>query len=136
MRQIYSKGDAWRAQFGPVAAPRAETLFAPQAYEGGALVLYALRERIGQPAFERLQREWLRRYEGRSAGTANFTALASAVAHEDLAPFLREWLYGTTTPPMPGHPEWEQETPGTDLHARHNDMSSASFGTPDDIPAS
>ena len=21
--------------------------------------------------------------------------------------FLRDWLYGTTTPPMPGHPDWE-----------------------------
>ena len=21
-------------------------------------------------------------------------------------PFLRDWVYGTTIPPMPGHPDW------------------------------
>ena len=34
-------------------------------------------------------------------------ALASLVAHQDLRPFLTSWLYGTTTPPMPGHPDWK-----------------------------
>jgi hypothetical protein len=39
-------------------------------------------------------------------GTADFIALASRVAGRDLGPFLRAWLYGTTTPAMPGHPDW------------------------------
>ena len=30
----------------------------------------------------------------------------AAVAREDLSGFLRDWLYGTTTPPMPNHPDW------------------------------
>jgi hypothetical protein len=27
-------------------------------------------------------------------------------AHRNLGPFLRTWLYGSKTPPMPGHPDW------------------------------
>ena len=39
--------------------------------------------------------------------TDDFIALASQVSGRDLTrPFLRDWLYGTKTPPMPGHPDW------------------------------
>src|SRR3712207_8039591 len=107
MREVYALGDRWRAQFGPVAAPlNPDVLFSFNAYHGGALVLYALRQEIGREPFERLERAWLRRYGGASPSTADFIALASRVAGRDLGPFLRAWLYGTTTPPMPGHPDW------------------------------
>lgn len=107
MRAVYAHGDEWRAQFGPVAQPAsADTLFSPNVYQGGALVLYALRQKIGVEAFERLERAWTDRYGGQSASTADFIALASRVAGRDLTAFLEEWLYGTTTPPMPGHPDW------------------------------
>ena len=49
---------------------------------------------------------------GRSASGAarcrplDYIALASEVAGRDLTGFLRAWLYGTKTPPMPGHPDW------------------------------
>ena len=107
MRAVYAHGDQWRADSGPVARPSsAETLFDFNRYHGGALVLYALRQKIGDRAFQRLEREWLRRYRDRSASTADFIALASRVARRDLRGFLRAWLYGTETPPMPGHPDW------------------------------
>ncbi len=69
-------------------------------------MLYALRQKIGQRAFDRVEHEWLRRYEGESASTGDFIALASKVSGRDLRSFLRAWVYGTTTPPMPGHPDW------------------------------
>ena len=62
---------------------------------------------IGERAFERLEKDWAQRYEGESVGTEDFIALASKVARRNLGPFLRDWLYGTETPPMPGHPGWE-----------------------------
>jgi aminopeptidase N len=116
MRAVYAHGDQWRADDGPVAEPSSpESLFAFQRYHGGALVLYALREEIGTRAFERLEREWVRRYRDESVGTEDFIALASRVAHRDLSGFLRAWLYDTTTPPMPNHPDWTvdpvEETP-------------------------
>jgi aminopeptidase N len=107
MRAVYAHGDEWRADDGPVAAPSsADTLFAFQRYHGGALVLYALREEIGARAFDRLEREYVQRFRGESVGTDDFIALASKVAHRDLSDFLGDWLYGTTTPPMPNHPDW------------------------------
>jgi aminopeptidase N len=109
MREVYSLGDQWRAQYGPVARPTGaavEQLFTPNAYFGGALVLYALRQRVGEDRFSAIERAWVSRYEGRSASTGDFIALASDVAGEDLTAFLEAWLYGMRTPPMPGHPDW------------------------------
>jgi aminopeptidase N len=109
-QHVYSLGDQLRAHYGPVAAPaRSDTIwdvFNPNVYAGGALVLYALRQKIGAAAFQRLERAWVSVYRGRSASTRDFIALASRVSHRDLRGFLNAWLYGTTTPPMPGHPDW------------------------------
>jgi aminopeptidase N len=108
-RAVYAAGDTYRAQFGPVAVPPDGTLgglFNSNVYAGGALVLYALRQTIGPQAFAALERSWAARYRNGVASTADFIALASEVAHRDLSGFLRRWLYGDTTPPMPGHPDW------------------------------
>ncbi|HEY7103445.1 MAG TPA: M1 family metallopeptidase [Mycobacteriales bacterium] len=106
MRQAYALGDQWRHDFGPVASPPADNLFNNNVYDGGALVLFALRERIGTAAFNRLERAWVRKYAGSTAGTPDFIALASKISGHDQTAFLTDWLFGTTTPPMPGHPDW------------------------------
>ena len=111
MRAAYARGDQLRARFGPVAAPLNGAgnilgLFSPNVYEGGALALYALRQVVGDPAFREIERRWPQRYGGQAASTADFIALASQVAHRDLTGLLTDWLYGTTIPPMPGHPDW------------------------------
>ena len=94
---------------GPVALPTsADTLFAFQRYHGGALVLYALRQKIGKAAFERLERAYVARFKDRSVSTDDFIALAAQVSGRgDVVPFLRDWVYGTKTPAMPGHPDWK-----------------------------
>jgi aminopeptidase N len=115
MKAVYAHGDQWRAESGPVALPTdASTLFDLQRYHGGALVLYALRQVVGDATFNRIERAWLSAYEGRSASTDDFIALASRVAGRDLGPFLHAWLYGTTTPPMPGHPDWTVDPVGAE----------------------
>ncbi|WP_235453675.1 M1 family metallopeptidase [Streptomyces olivochromogenes] len=107
MRDAYEQHDQWRHDDGAPAEPSAETLFRQMRYDGSALVLYALREKVGEETFERIERSWVTTYQGRAAGTRDFVALASRVAGEDLKPFLTSWLYGPHTPPMPGHPDWE-----------------------------
>lgn len=107
MRAVYAHGDQWRHDDGPVARPvSAANLFSLQVYHGGALVLYALHQKIGDAAFMRVERAWVKTYQGRSASTDDFIALASRVSGRNLTGFLRSWLYGTTTPAMPGHPDW------------------------------
>ncbi|MET8948957.1 M1 family metallopeptidase [Streptomyces sp. NPDC004542] len=112
MRDAYRDSDAWRAADGTPAAPKMPTtgkklsIFRPAVYDGSALVLYALRQDIGTRKFELLEREWVRTHRDSNATTADFVALASKVAGRDLSGFLKDWLYGEKTPPMPGHPEW------------------------------
>ncbi|WKX72972.1 M1 family metallopeptidase [Streptomyces sp. XD-27] len=118
MRYAYAHSDMWRAQGGPPAAPTAAVpgnpigIFRPVVYDGSALVLYALRQEIGRAAFERLERAWVQRHQDGVAATDDFVRLASAVAGRDLTGFLRPWLYGKKTPPMPGHPDWKRAQPG------------------------
>ncbi|MYU24980.1 M1 family metallopeptidase [Streptomyces sp. SID8352] len=112
MRAAYGASDGWRATGGPPAAPEPPRsgskigIFRGNVYDGAALVLYALRQEIGAPAFERLERAWTARHRDSTATTADFVRLASATAGRDLEGFLRDWLHGARTPPMPGHPDW------------------------------
>ena len=89
----------------PAAAARSRAqLFSPQVYYGGALVLYALRQQVGDAAFRALERAWVARYRDGVASTQDFIALASQVsgAGPDGVPQRR--VYGTTTPPRPCSP--------------------------------
>lgn len=117
MREAYRQSDGWRAQGGPPATPKPPapgqkiSIFRPVVYDGSALVLFALREEIGTPKFEELERRWVSEHRDGTATTADFVHLASEVAGRDLAPFLQGWLYGAKTPPMPGHPDWHGAAP-------------------------
>ncbi|MFE3788600.1 M1 family metallopeptidase [Streptomyces goshikiensis] len=112
MREAYQRSDQWRAAGGPPAAPKPAApgqkigLFRPAVYDGAALILYALRQEIGAEAFDRVERSWVGEHRDAIAGTEDFVRLASREAGRDLGEFLKPWLYGSTTPPMPGHPEW------------------------------
>ncbi|TXS43383.1 M1 family peptidase [Streptomyces sp. uw30] len=106
MKNTYAQGDQWRHDWGPVAAPNAANLFEGQRYLGGVLVLYALRNLVGEDAFTALERAFLARYRNSSASTEDYIAVASEISGQDLTGFLRDWLYGTKTPRMPGHPDW------------------------------
>ncbi|MEV0036694.1 M1 family metallopeptidase [Streptomyces sp. NPDC050804] len=117
MRKAYLRSDTWRAAGGPPAAPEPPTpgqqisLFRPVVYDGSALVLYALRQEIGESAFGRLERDWVRIHQDGTATTEDFTSLASRIAGRDLSAFFTAWLYGRKTPPMPGRPDWRSEPP-------------------------
>ncbi|UQA92700.1 M1 family metallopeptidase [Streptomyces halobius] len=117
LRRAYEYSDRWRADGGPPARPKPSdpgkkiSIFRPIVYDGSALILYALREKIGKDAFGRLERAWVARHRDGSAGTREFIALASETAGRDLSGFLHGWLYGTKTPPMPGHPDWKSQPP-------------------------
>ena len=71
----------------------------------------ALRQEIGHPAFDRLERAWVALHKDGTAGTDDFVELASTVSGRNLEAFLEPWLYGERTPPMPGHPDWTSAAP-------------------------
>lgn len=108
----YRSDNGLRAGGGPPAAPLPGEpgklgIFRDNVYAGGALALYALRQEIGSDAFRRLERSWVTVHRDGNASTADFVALASRTAGRDLTAFLHAWLYGSRTPPMPGHPDWK-----------------------------
>ena len=113
MKAAYGASDRWRAAGGPPAAPKPPKngsktgIFRANVYDGAALVLYALRQEIGRPAFEGLERAWTATHRDGTATTADFVRLASETAGHDLTDFFQAWLYGEKTPPMPGHPDWK-----------------------------
>ncbi|MFH8977614.1 M1 family metallopeptidase [Streptomyces sp. NPDC017890] len=113
MKDAYGASDRWRTAGGPPAAPKPPTsgsktgIFRSNVYDGAALVLYALRQEIGHPAFERVERAWVTRHRDGSATTADFVRLASEISGRGLGDFFQAWLYGEKTPPMPGHPDWK-----------------------------
>ncbi|WP_326810519.1 M1 family metallopeptidase [Streptomyces scopuliridis] len=126
MREAYQQSDGWRAAGGPPASPKPPvegqpiSLFRPVMYDGSALVLYALRHEIGEEAFARLERDWVRIHRDGTATTTDFIELASSVAGRDLSSFFTAWLYRQKTPPMPGHPDWRSEAPANNQNAPRN----------------
>jgi aminopeptidase N len=109
MEAAYKRGNQLRAQYGPVAKPTGNdifTLFSANVYEGGSLVLYALRQVVGDAKFQEIERTWFKKYKDQSVSTEQFIAHVNRVSRRNLTRFLRAWLYGNTIPPMPGHPDW------------------------------
>ncbi|MEV3853689.1 M1 family metallopeptidase [Streptomyces sp. NPDC050095] len=105
MKTTYEKLDAIRASDGPPGLPKA--LGGTNIYDGGALVLYALRLQAGQRTFDRIMGQWPRRFKDRTVTSEDFIRHAVDVAGDrSLDAFLRDWLFGAKNPPMPGHPDW------------------------------
>ncbi|MEU9040766.1 MULTISPECIES: M1 family metallopeptidase [unclassified Kitasatospora] len=126
MRDVYGLGDQWRHDSGPVALPNAADLFDSQRYTGGALVLFALREKVGADTFDRIEHAFLREHRYGNATTEDYVRTASEASGEDLSGFLHDWLYGLRTPPMPGHPDWTVRPVGA---AAPQDGARAAGGT-------
>jgi aminopeptidase N len=107
--QKYREANQMRHDYGPVAKPTGNdifTLFSDNIYGGGSLVLYALRQVVGERTFSDIERSWVSRYKDESVSTEQFIAHVNKVSHRNLTSFLRHWLYDDTVPPMPGHPDW------------------------------
>ncbi|EWM15726.1 M1 family metallopeptidase [Kutzneria sp. 744] len=111
MKGFYDIDANQRATWGPPAHMNkaAATLLGSDAV--GALSLFALHEFVGDQTFQHIEQAFYRQFHGRSARTSDYIAVASRVSGRDLTPFLTSWLYGTTTPPMPNHPDWKPGQP-------------------------
>lgn len=78
--------------------PGADHLFDTPVYLRGAMALQALRTRIGEQAFFRVLRTWVRTHRGETGSTRQFVALAEQVSGEQLDAFFRAWLRADTPP--------------------------------------
>jgi aminopeptidase N len=83
---------------GATGEPDAGELFGYNSYDGGAVVLHALRRTIGDDAFFTVLRQWIDQFDGESCTTGGFIGLAEEVSGEDLTEFFDEWLFATHPP--------------------------------------
>ncbi|MEK7425133.1 MAG: M1 family metallopeptidase [Actinomycetota bacterium] len=82
----------------PTISPSVDEMFGFNSYEGGAVVLHALRRTVGDDAFFELLRRWAADNYGQSRFTADFLALAEEVSGDDLAAFFDDWLFADRLP--------------------------------------
>jgi len=80
--------------------PSIENLYARNVYEGGAMVLHALRLQVGDDAFFKILRTYAERYRFGNASTEDFIALAEEVSEQDLEDFFNSWLYSNDVPDL------------------------------------
>ena len=84
---------------GPATGdPDVVDLFGYNVYDGGAVVLHALRLTMGEEAFFELLPRWVAENAGTSRSSADFEALAGEVHGSDLSDFFAEWLYSPVLP--------------------------------------
>ena len=81
--------------------PGVARLFGNAVYDRGGMTVYALRETIGDAAFDRLLTTWTSEYRDSNATTEDLIKLAEQISGKGLGPFFQAWLYGTTRPSKP-----------------------------------
>ena len=67
-------------------------------YQKGAWVLHMLCRQMGDSAFHLFIRNYYEKFKGKNADTDDLRAVAEEVAHKDLKPFFKQWLF---TPGIP-----------------------------------
>ncbi|MEV6829006.1 M1 family metallopeptidase [Amycolatopsis sp. NPDC051102] len=67
-------------------------------YSKGPLMLHALRNYIGQPAFDFVLKTWPSLHRGGNASMQEFQRYTEFVAHRSLKGFFDAWVYGTGKP--------------------------------------
>lgn len=79
-------------------APSVRNLFGFETYDGGAVVVHALRRVLGDDTFFALLQRWLADNAGTSQTTEAFMTLAEQESGRDLTEFFDDWLYATDLP--------------------------------------
>lgn len=109
MRELYSTYGAARAEDGPPGHLKIPFGVLFDTNTPGSLLLYGLREKVGEKTFRRIEQTFFREHVGGSASTADYAETASRVAGEDLGPYVDGWVHGAKVPAMPGHPGWRSD---------------------------
>ncbi len=89
-----------RAGMGsPTGSPEADELFDYNSYDGGAVVLHALRGTVGDEVFFEILRSWVQERLDSVVTTADCVAHAEQVSGRPLDTFFDAWLFADTPPP-------------------------------------
>ena len=109
MRAIYAHGDEWRRDYGPVAAIFSgdpSTCSASRSTTEARSCSTHCARGSAPPRSSAWKGPGCSAMRASRRAPADYIALATEVSGVDVTAFLRDWLYGTKTPPMPGRPDW------------------------------
>ncbi len=67
-------------------------LLNPNSYQKGAWVLHMLRNNVGDAVFQKMIREYYKKFAGKNAASGDFIATAENISHKNLKPFFKQWL--------------------------------------------
>lgn len=81
-----------------IGRPPVDDLYNPDVYIGGALVLQALRMKVGDTVFFKILRTYYIQYRDGNAGTQQFIDIAEKVSRQDLKTDFDQWLYTQNNP--------------------------------------
>lgn len=95
--QIAASSSFWNQA---IADPQRDTMFSGAVYERGGMTLAALRHKIGDEKFFRILQTWTRTHRHSTGSTAQFTALASTIAGQNLDSFFHAWLWQKSKPAL------------------------------------
>jgi aminopeptidase N len=88
-----------------IGEPPPDELYDWESYDGGAMVVHALRLQVGDEAFFNILQTYLERYKYGNAGTEEFIAVAEEVSGQELSAFFDSWLMQTDLPDFPEPPK-------------------------------
>ncbi len=91
----------WDILTPPGALKAGDNLFNQGVYVRGAMALYALKNRLGEPAFWALLRAYLERYKFANASNEDFIALTAQLHGAETGAFLDRWVNDPQTPDLP-----------------------------------
>ncbi|MEF3114275.1 M1 family metallopeptidase [Streptomyces chrestomyceticus] len=109
MRRLYENDAKGRKESGPAGHLKDSSGVLFDTNGPGALMLHGLRNQVGDATFRRIEQSFFDRYRDKAASTQDYIDVANKVSGRDLAPYIKSWLYGAKTPPMPGHPDWKSK---------------------------
>lgn len=67
----------------------------------GVVMLDGLRLKVGDATFQKIEHTFFERFRNKSASTRDYIDVANEVSGHDYTDYIRSWIYGDTTPPMP-----------------------------------
>ncbi|WP_328320498.1 M1 family metallopeptidase [Kribbella sp. NBC_00382] len=106
LKDLYETDQQSRHDSGPMGRLNSQLAVLFDTDVPGQLMLTGLNSIVGEQTFRRIEQTFFDRYRDRSAGTQDYIDTANEVSGRDLTQYFCAWIYGKTTPPMPGHPDW------------------------------
>jgi aminopeptidase N len=94
-RLFEASSSFWDLEIGNPGRAR---MFDDAVYDRGAMVLQALRVRLGGPTFFQVARRWVHVNRDGTGSIRQFKMLAQRLSGESLNGFFQHWLYSTTKP--------------------------------------